>query len=350
MLLNPKVDFSKNEFDSYKKALSQGIRPDGRDLNEPRKLIIQKITTPGVATVHLGNTVVSAVTTARLVTPSQNSPSKGMHNIYLFADSLSSRGQLSTMNDYFKMVWAGSHVLEEESLCVKVGEKVWQLVSRVIVHDDDSGFIEAAFAALVASLATLRFPAFDANTGILFQPTNHRTHKIAFDSKPICIIFGYTDIDGKTISIMDPTRIEQLITPRFTMFIFDQNLEQIYLDCNLPANGEKHWEDYNRARDIAKEWRSILFKAIDDFDPESYSVGSPQDFAGYEPKKVILPRSGEIKQYSEIEIWRGETTAKYIIDMSLPFEATQETESKESQKTTAKGKESQDWLFSSLMC
>ena len=40
------------------------------------------------------------------------------------------------MQYYLRMVWTSSRVLEEESLCVKVGEKVWQLTSRVIVHDD----------------------------------------------------------------------------------------------------------------------------------------------------------------------------------------------------------------------
>ena len=349
MLLNKSKDISSNEFDTYKNALFEGVRPDGRNFDESRKLIIQKITTPGVATVHLGNTVVSAVTSARLITPSENSPSKGFHNIFLFSDSPISKSQSDSMQYYLRMVWTSSRVLEEESLCVKVGEKVWQLTSRVIVHDDDSGFIEAAFAALVASLGSLRFPAFDANTGILFRPTNHRVHKIAFSSKPICVVFSYIDIDGKTVAIADPTRIEQLITQRYTMFIYDQNLEQIYLDCNLPARSEQHWENYQRGREIAKEWRDVLFNAIDEFDPGPYSVGSPQDFAGYEPQKIILPHSGEIKQYSEIEIWRGETSSKYVIDMSLPFETMEENVSPNSEQKVNE-KDSQDWLFSSLMC
>jgi exosome complex component RRP45 len=343
MLFDTKVDISLNEFESFKVALAEGVRPDQRKFDEARKLSFQQITMPGVATVHLGTTVVSAVTTARLITPSENSPMKGMHNIYLFSDI--QKGKTELMQTYFRFMWSNARILEEESLCVKAGEKVWALTTRLVVHDDDSGIFEAGIAAIIASLSTLRFPSFDSNSGLLFSPTSRRVHRIALSSRPICVTIGFTNgKNSKTgkhnsnLIIVDPSRIEQQVSRRFATFIFDENLEQIFLDSYLPGDLE---EAYNTAREIAKEWKRTIDTAIDNFKPDnSYCVGEPHDFAGYEPPKFIMPPTGEMKRYKEIEVWYGTTKSKYVLDLDIKPEIVEKSEKNASNEG--------DWLFSSL--
>ena len=350
MLFDTKIDFSLNEFESYKTALTKGVRPDGRKFKEPRKLVFQKITTPGVATVHLGTTVVSAVTTARLITPAETSPSKGMHNIYLFTDN--QKGKSDLLQTYFRLMWKNSRILEEESLCVKVGEKVWSLTTRLVVHNDDSGIFEAGVAAIYASLVSLRFPSFDSNSGLLFPPTIRRTHGIAISSKPVCVTIGFISgkdsISGKfqqNAILADPGRIEQLVSQRFATFVFDESFEQIFLDSYLAGNMEKEYSTIREfARGIAREWKKSIDKAISDYKPDdSYCVGSPEDFVGYEPKKFVMPPTGELKQYQEIELWHGDTKSQYVLDLNFKPE-DEEDEKKEEKAHDEEG----DWLFSSL--
>lgn len=327
---------SKNEIDAATTALNSGIRTDGRGFLDPRKLVLKELTTPGVANIQLGNTSVTAVTTARLITPSANSPKKGIHNIYIFSDNPTKKSKSDAFQTYFKMIWSSCRIIEDESLCVKVGEKVWMLVTRIIIHDDDGGLLEASFAAVIASLGSLRFPSFDANTGILFSPIHHRVHRIAFAVRALIVTIGYI---GDKI-LVDPLKIENEITPRFARFVIDEWGTQIYMDSHRPGDIDGAFE---QAKIIAKNWFSSLTKEIEKFNPQLYSVGSPADFADYIPKQFVPPQSSlQNINYEPIEVWYGETKCKITLDMDVNIEEQIEA------KDTTQNADS-DWLFSSVI-
>ncbi|EAY01157.1 hypothetical protein TVAG_189430 [Trichomonas vaginalis G3] len=329
------MNLSNNEFEAYTLALKAGIRGDGRRFDESRKLIVQEITTPGVANVQLGNTRVTAITTARLAMPALSTPKKGTHNIYIFNDTPVQKSTAEAFQTYFRMIWKSCRILEDESLCVKVGEKVWMLTTRLIIHDDDGGILEAGFAAILASLGSLRFPSFDANTGVLFSPLHHRVHKIAFGVRAILVTVSF--FEDKIVA--DPTSVETLISTRFARFVFDEWGNQIYLDSNRMGDYEQSLE---LASNIAKEWFKSISEQVDNFNPELTSVGSPADFADYIPTQFEPQKSLGTANYQPIEVWYGDSKLTITLDMDIKFE-------EEKVQVIDSSNKEDDWLLSSLI-
>ena len=183
--------YSINEINAVKEALQLNVRADNRLFKEPRKLTVTCSAKPGFALVTLGKTMITARTTAKLVVPSTEKPSEGAHTINIFAPNVLTRSQIIIFQTYLRNLWKNLRIIENDTLCVKIGEKAWNLETSIVISNDDGGLLDCSIIAIYVSLSQLRFPAFDSTTGSLFPASQKRTHKAAFSVKPICVTVAF---------------------------------------------------------------------------------------------------------------------------------------------------------------
>ena len=351
--LQPEISF--NEFQTIKEALGQGIRSDMRNPKQPRKMTTSTSSMPGFALINLGKTVVTANTSASLVVPNPESPTRGFHNLTLQTPTIHLRSQLMEFQTYFRFLWHKCHIIEEGSLCIQPGEKVWKLSTELIIINDDGGLLDALFAAVFVSLSTLRFPSFHPTTGVLFSPSSHRTHRIALTFNPVLITVAFYDnvvSTHQTISpseaafsarmpnsvppqnpkdqkfpfdlnqkenlilknveqennfppfIVDPTLAELQIATGYIIFVLNDNSRPVLIDSNLPGSISLAKE---AAIAASNEWRNVLKEVVEKYDPGINCVGEKADFADYKPTQIVNLGAGKVKKVERFQIWEGRT-------------------------------------------
>ena len=317
MLLHPSPVVSKPEFETHVEAFNAGIRADGRRFGDSRRLIVETSSQP-FATVKLGRTSVTAVSTAKIEVPGDHSPSKGSHAIKLFAPGVRERGAVSQLELYFQMLWQKAGIIEQESLCMRPGEKAWHVTTVIVVY---------------VSLSGLGFPFFDAMTGSLYPPSQRRAHRMAFAVRPVAVTVGFKD--GKRV--MDPSLLEMQAMRRFATFVFDEHGEQVLVDGVMTG-------DIQSARceagEVARQWRNEINAAIPASTKGLECVGSPADFIGYEPAKFEVPPMARMRELEAFQVWMGSTSDDIVVEF---FSELQEASEPESECGTA------DWLRSSLV-
>lgn len=335
-MIHPFIQVSQNEYQAAKEALKLGIRADGRSFLESRQLKINLSDKQGYAGVIIGNTRVTAHTSAVMTVPSPNSLSRGSHTININTTTQNTkRDNIDQFQTYFRMIWKSIHVVEEDTLCIKPGEKVWNLNTKVVITDDDGGLLEACFAAVIISLSTLRFPSFDSVTGTLYPPSQRHTHKLAFSLKPILVTIGF--FNKRLIS--DLTLIEQQIVDGNAVFVFDDMYNQVFMEAVMPG-------DIDGARleaiKVAKEWKSIYDQSFTAYDKSLNCVGSPPDFSNYQSPVNEIHQNAKPKQYDNFEIWKKDIHPVYILD-SFDLESESVNHDAISHEIN-----DDDWLMSSL--
>ena len=335
MLLHAAPGVSTNEVETHDAAFRAGFRADGRKFEEPRSLVVELSTKP-IATVRLGKTRVTAVSTAKVTVPSETSPSKGFHQIEVRSLGFLAREAAKELSGYFQMLWKQANIVDSESLCMRPGEKAWRVSTEIIIHDDDGGLIDAMFAACYASLYRLEFPFFDSVSGGLYPPSQRRTHRIAFAVRPISVTVGFL---GNQL-IADPSLIEMQAMNRFATFVFDEWNQQILFDGQSPGNVE---QARIFARQIANGWRDSVSSALNAVKATLECVGDRADFIDYEPSKFKVPERKAGKELPEFKPWIGEVTDEFVLNFFKGLEPATPLDVMDSEVGNDK-----DWLFASL--
>lgn len=394
------MNYSTLEFNTAKKALFLGYRSDNRKFDEPRNLKISCSQSPGFALVQLGKTMVTARTLAYLDVPPPTSPNKGQHTIKVYGPPFIKRSDIDTFQTNLRMIWRAINALEEDTLCVKIGEKVWKLTTQIVINDRDGGLIDASIIAIYVSLSQIYFPSFDTSTGNLYPPSQRRTHKVAFSIKPICVTVAFINKDSKSKEptdkkeqedkdfdddydqeeeeeetndndnevdkdfvqpqksiIVDPTSIEFDSSVGFATFIITEHDEQVYLFSKNPGNIDVIDEARKAAIEASSKWRKIIEKEIDSFNKKFNleglpCVGDPADFIDYKPKESSLKNLGKTKSQKfldnidEFKLWKGEAKEKFVIDFFKFVDGAKENNDGQTADTDNDG---EDWLHASLI-
>jgi exosome complex component RRP45 len=334
-MLNQTTRLSRTEFSTQREALTAGIRFDRRSFNDPRPLTISLSAHPG-ARIQLGRTSVTALSTAQLAVPHPDRPSKGRHQIKLSCTGFTSHPSLETLEFYFKRLWKKSDLIEEDSLCLKPGEKVWDVVTRVMIHDDDGGLIDCLFLAVYVALSALGFPAFDSTTGALFPPSQRRVHRIAFVMKPVAVTIGF--FEDKLIA--DPSLTEMQIVERYATFVFNEWDQQLLIDAQRPGLIDPARE---LALEVARRWRARVTDALGEIQDGLLAVGEPADFIGYEPAKFVVPRLRHRPDFGAFEVWQGDVRDDLVVDFFKDVQAVRDATIDDIDVS-----DSSDWLLGSL--
>ncbi|KAJ8028494.1 Exosome complex component RRP45 [Holothuria leucospilota] len=200
-------------------VISNGKRLDGRDTYDYRKIRITFGTEKGCCEVQLGNTRVLAQTSCEVVKPSASRPSEGSLQINLELSPMASPsfepGRMSSygveLNRLLERSVRESKAVDTESLCIVVGEKVWQV--RVDLHalNFDGNLLDCSSIAAIASLHHFRRPevTVSGEEVTVHSLEDREPVALSIHHMPICITFAFFQ-EGKYL-LVDPTGGEETV-------------------------------------------------------------------------------------------------------------------------------------------
>lgn len=220
-------------------ALAQGIRLDGRKLDEFRPITIEydiASTAEGSARVTVGNAVVIAGVKMEVTTPYADSPDEGslMVNAELLPLSHPEFEAGPPSNESIevsRVIDRGireSKAFDAKKLCIKEAEKVWTVLVDVCPVNHDGNLIDIGGIASIAAIKSATFPALDDHGNPDYK--NKTKEKVTLKHIPIPItVYKF----GNSF-LVDPTYHEQRYADaRLTITVIeDDNV------CSLQKGGE----------------------------------------------------------------------------------------------------------------
>jgi len=155
--------------------LKQGKRFDGRTPTEFRDISVQtniSENAEGSCAVKVGKTEVYAGVKMSVIEPYADGPDKGTLSVTLelgaMADDdfdLGAPGiEAIEMARVIDRGVRESGVIDWEKLCIKSGEKVWQINLDIYAINNDGNLFDAAALAALVALSNARFPVYNAKT------------------------------------------------------------------------------------------------------------------------------------------------------------------------------------------
>jgi exosome complex component RRP42 len=241
-------------------SLSNGIRLDGRKLEEFRKLEVETgvvANAEGSARVKLGNTELIAGVKMAVMAPYSDRPDEGtlMVNTELAAMS-HERYKLGPPEaeaiEIARVVDRGireSHAIDTGKLCITKGEKVWMVGVDIVTINADGNLIDAAGIATLAAIKDAFFPEYD---GVNVDYNKKTKTKVPLNSEPLPItVFKI----GKEL-VLDPTfNEEEASNARITVTVLEDGTL-----CSLQKGGDASLtrDDLDKATKLAIKMRKKI--------------------------------------------------------------------------------------------
>ncbi|KAL3726245.1 hypothetical protein ACJRO7_031172 [Eucalyptus globulus] len=211
-----------NEKKFIESALVSGLRVDGRNLYDYRKLSINFGKEDGSAEVHLGQTRVMGIATSQLVQPYRDRPNEGTLSIFTefspMADPSFEPGRPGEFAvELGRVIDRGlreSRAVDTESLCVLAGKLVWAIRIDLHILDNGGNLVDAANVAALAALSTFRRPecSLGGENGqevIVHPPEAREPLPLIIHHLPIAVTFAFFS-DESTL-VVDPTHQEEAV-------------------------------------------------------------------------------------------------------------------------------------------
>lgn len=250
--------------------LSEGKRFDGRGLDEFRELTIEKDVSKkaeGSVRVRLGKTEVLVGVKLGTATPYPDSPNKG--NLMVTAELLPlSSPRIELGPPKFPAIELGrlidrgireSKFIDFEKLCIKEGEKVWQVFVDIYSINDDGNLIDAAGIGAIAALSITKMPKY-----------NEEEDKILYDedsgekiplTKDIPVTVTARRI-GESI-IVDPTLEEEDVCE--TKVTIGATMDGKISSLQKGDSAEISIKEMGEIIDITEKARKKLFEKLEKF-------------------------------------------------------------------------------------
>jgi exosome complex component RRP42 len=210
------METSKLNEEKIKKYLSEGKRFDGRSLEEFREIKIETGISKhaeGSARVKIGKTEVIVGVKMDVATPFPDTPNSG---------NLITNAELSPMSsskfeggppktpaiELGRIIDRGireSKFIDFEKLCIKEGEKVWNLYVDVYSVNDDGNLLDASGIGALAALKATMIPKYDEEKGKILYGEHDRKLPLSKDFIPLSLTIYKI---GNNF-IIDPTREEE---------------------------------------------------------------------------------------------------------------------------------------------
>ncbi|XP_035790317.1 exosome complex component RRP43-like [Anopheles albimanus] len=201
----------------YKDYLENNIRPDGRELEELRPTaisfgVIQSA--DGSAIAKIGNTTVVCGIKAELAAPKAVEPNQGylIPNVEISPVSSPSyrpgppSEEAQVYSQSLADVFSKARCIDLAQLCIEPGKLVWALYCDLVCLDHDGCVFDAAVAALVAALHTVKLPKVlhNSDTG---ETEVDRSTLSALTIRCVPVTTSFVVIANRTI--VDPTAEEE---------------------------------------------------------------------------------------------------------------------------------------------
>jgi len=152
-----------------RKHIEAGSRPDGRKLTERRPISISSghiKSADGSSIVRQGNTTVVCGIKLELAKPTAENPEQGFIVPNVTIPAMCNPGfksgppsaEAQALSTFIKEVISSSGCVDLRDLCPVAGRSAWVLYLDVICLDHDGNLRDAAVAALMAALGSLKLP------------------------------------------------------------------------------------------------------------------------------------------------------------------------------------------------
>ncbi|XP_015126288.1 exosome complex component RRP45 [Diachasma alloeum] len=210
------IPLSKCEREFINSSVEQGIRLDGRQLLEGRKVKLHFGGTWGRCLAALGQTQVIANVSCDVQPPKVSRPNEGMVHInveltplaapYFEAGRQSEAGVLLTRQ--LEKCFKDSRCIDLESLCIVADKKVWNLRVDINVINHDGNLVDCASIAALAALLHFHRPDV-TSTGdeiIIHSFAEKDPLPVTLFHQPVCVSF--TTFENGT-TVMDPSYTEE---------------------------------------------------------------------------------------------------------------------------------------------
>jgi exosome complex component RRP42 len=210
------METGKLNVDKIKQYLSEGKRFDGRGLDEFREIKIEVGVSEhaeGSAKVKIGKTEVLVGVKLDVTTPYPDNPNQGnlMTNAELTPLSSSN---FESGPPKFPSIELGrvidrgireSKYIDLDKLCIKEGEKVWNVFIDIYSINDDGNLLDAAGIGALAALENAMVPKYDEETGKVLKGEHDRKLPLVKGIIPLSL----TVYKIGNSFVMDPTREEE---------------------------------------------------------------------------------------------------------------------------------------------
>ncbi|EGD74452.1 hypothetical protein PTSG_05816 [Salpingoeca rosetta] len=194
------------------------VRLDGRGKSEMRRVLVtlgrQQY---GQATASIGNTQAICRVSCSIVRPHEDRPTKGFVRYGVTLSPMASPdydagGRPSAASIYLtrllEHIFREARALDDESLCIVAGEKVWAVSVNVTVTNDDGNMEDACALAALAGLMHFRRPYVSiAGQDVVVHPFDeHEPVSLAINHRPLNVTTAL--FDNGDLALVDPTKIE----------------------------------------------------------------------------------------------------------------------------------------------
>jgi len=222
----------------FHQFLKENIRPDGRQLLEFRKTLLNLgsiSTAEGSALVRLGNTMVVCGIKAELCQPTPAEPNKGfvVPNIQLppvcsaeFRPGPPSE-KAQIISQFIADTINNSKILALEHLCIEQDKLCWVLYADIVCVCHDGNIVDAALLALMAAMENTLLPkvTIDPETGVGQASSTEKEH-LAISNRPVsCTIALFEN----SILLVDPTHKEEELAEGSVTIVVGSSNELCYV-------------------------------------------------------------------------------------------------------------------------
>lgn len=207
------------QIERIKEYLSQGKRLDGRELTQIREIVVEKEISKNAesaVSVKIGKTHVYCGVKLAVTEPYPDSPDEGtfmttaeLHPMASESFELGRPGINAV--ELGRVIDRGireSGFLDFKKLCIKEGEKVWQVFLDIVAINDDGNLFDAAGLAGLIALGSAKFPKYNEKDGVI-------EHELSKDPLPLnkeALSFNLTIHKVGDSLILDPTTQEEQIS------------------------------------------------------------------------------------------------------------------------------------------
>ncbi|OJJ50556.1 hypothetical protein ASPZODRAFT_126439 [Penicilliopsis zonata CBS 506.65] len=215
--MSKEAPLSLAERDFILDAVREGVRLDGREVDQLRPLRISFGREYGHVKVQLGKTSLVSRISAEVTKPRDDRPFDGVFNIAMELTAMGSpaweNGRQGELEPYvthvLDRVIRHSNALDTESLCILKGVSCWSIRADVHVTDYDGNLIDAACIGIMAGLQHFRRPDAVVKDGqvIVYGVEERVPVPLNITHKPLSVTF-HTFCDGKRV-VYDATRKEE---------------------------------------------------------------------------------------------------------------------------------------------
>ncbi|KPI40090.1 Exosome complex component rrp45 [Cyphellophora attinorum] len=201
-------------------ALSQGVRLDGRGLNDARKADLTFGDGYGSVTLRLGKTRILVQISAEVTKPLEDRKFDGIFTINTELSPIASAGfdvgrpseQEVILSRMLEKAIRRSRAIDTEALCIVAGAKCWSIRADVHVLDADGGLIDGSCIAIIAALRHFRRPDVSVNGEevTIYAYAERTPVPLSIMHTPICFTFSF--YHGGEVVILDATHKEEQVS------------------------------------------------------------------------------------------------------------------------------------------